>query len=793
MKRLSIVFMLAYTTLAGAGTGDPRQFGAHWARVSDRAEIELLVDELRALSLGHGDERMIRKHAAPVVSLQSLLTTAKQDRSAVAALPTVEVRGRVAVYRSAAGEELTFEKAYSTWRFTGGEISSSPPSPGTSGGLLAGTPAGTTFISTPISSDHGINRLDRSTTRSMLNRSLMSTTGKTASYYLVRYTNAAPFVRATYIQFVLDKEWNRILYGNLNHWIKSYSNVQGPSSIATDAAGHVYVGETGNSRISVFQIQGEEAKASLIPLYTINGVEEPADLAHSDNGTPLDATDDLLYIADPSNGKILKYALSSSGATLIAAFDGFDSPTGVLVGRWNGASSGFLYVIDKVGKRLRLFEDRGSELSVIREITGTYDQYFQSMKADHFGNVFLVDNMNSQVVKYTADLEFLDRDDSGQAFTSPGYLDIPFGRIEIEGEEPQWAGFDQLFAAERWGETSGAQRRRLGIGLKNVGFSADADVSSIRSLFTLTDFGSLAIHVYDASNNLVRTIEPVWMISGDKEISWDRRDSHGRAVPPGTYRFEIEAQSAYRDEPATSRNQFYLPMYYWQNCGAKNDDGMLVQGNPVVWGSGPAQTANEHATSVQYVFAGLKPDGTYKVAVEYVSADGVKRLQDLTAGGTILHSAMPVTGNAFQTGYLEVPANAYNDGKLTLSVNRRGEGTAIVSQIWLKETGAGFSVQQLDGTLPTSYSLGQNYPNPFNPSTVIRYAIPLDGVVSLKVYDITGREVATLVNEAKAAGTYEATFDIAAATHGRGLASGVYLYRVQVGQFSEAKKMILLK
>jgi len=91
-------------------------------------------------------------------------------------------------------------------------------------------------------------------------------------------------------------------------------------------------------------------------------------------------------------------------------------------------------------------------------------------------------------------------------------------------------------------------------------------------------------------------------------------------------------------------------------------------------------------------------------------------------------------------------------------------------------------------SLPTKYSLGQNYPNPFNPSTTISYQLPVAaGHVSLKVYDVLGREVATLVNEQKAPGNYEVKFD------GSKLASGVYIYRIEAGKFSDTKKLLLIK
>jgi hypothetical protein len=119
--------------------------------------------------------------------------------------------------------------------------------------------------------------------------------------------------------------------------------------------------------------------------------------------------------------------------------------------------------------------------------------------------------------------------------------------------------------------------------------------------------------------------------------------------------------------------------------------------------------------------------------------------------------------------------------------------------LWIKEVGVGFNPQPI-ATIPTKYLLKQNYPNPFNPTTTIRYDIPNDGVVTLKVYNIMGQEVATLVNEQKSAGTYQVQF-VAKNLLGSSLASGVYFYRVTVGDpslrsgqgFSETKKMILLR
>jgi len=87
----------------------------------------------------------------------------------------------------------------------------------------------------------------------------------------------------------------------------------------------------------------------------------------------------------------------------------------------------------------------------------------------------------------------------------------------------------------------------------------------------------------------------------------------------------------------------------------------------------------------------------------------------------------------------------------------------------------------------TEYSLAQNQPNPFNPTTTIKYSLSEQQFVSLKIFDILGKEVATLVNENKPAGNYEVNFDAS------NLSSGVYFYQLRAGNFTEMKKMILIK
>ena len=104
------------------------------------------------------------------------------------------------------------------------------------------------------------------------------------------------------------------------------------------------------------------------------------------------------------------------------------------------------------------------------------------------------------------------------------------------------------------------------------------------------------------------------------------------------------------------------------------------------------------------------------------------------------------------------------------------------------------STENINKIIPASFSLEQNYPNPFNPTTKIRYSIPASlnsskegNFTQLKVYDLLGNEIITLVNKEQQPGNYEVNFN------GTSLASGIYFYTIRIGSFVSTKKMVLLK
>jgi hypothetical protein len=135
----------------------------------------------------------------------------------------------------------------------------------------------------------------------------------------------------------------------------------------------------------------------------------------------------------------------------------------------------------------------------------------------------------------------------------------------------------------------------------------------------------------------------------------------------------------------------------------------------------------------------------------------------------------------------QVPAAMKADSSYTVritSVNRAALSDASESVFAI---GSGITSVAGSSASVSTFALGQNYPNPFNPSTVISYQLPVSAHVMLKVFDIMGRDVRTLVDERKNAGTHAVTLDAS------GLPSGVYFYRLQAGSFVQSKKLMLLK
>jgi hypothetical protein len=207
---------------------------------------------------------------------------------------------------------------------------------------------------------------------------------------------------------------------------------------------------------------------------------------------------------------------------------------------------------------------------------------------------------------------------------------------------------------------------------------------------------------------------------------------------------------------------------FWSNALVMTNNG---SNHPrIVWG--PYGEANG-ATLIYNIYRATSststpPSFSNFSLISTVSADTYE----------FIDSYFTINGNFYVHYYVEVSYIPTEGGKESYT-----EKTNIVS------TSASLAYKIISHTenKPSTFQVSQNYPNPFNPITKILYSIKEEGFVTLKVYDILGKEIVTLVNENKPTGTYEAEFNASQ------LPSGMYIYKIQSGSFTDVKKMLLTK
>jgi predicted nucleotidyltransferase len=235
------------------------------------------------------------------------------------------------------------------------------------------------------------------------------------------------------------------------------------------------------------------------------------------------------------------------------------------------------------------------------------------------------------------------------------------------------------------------------------------------------------------------------------------------------------------------------------NTGARWSVGVDADGTArfyIISGKGASVHGSVVTDGKWHHIAASKSEGGMKIYVDGVLIEGRER----EYGADFSSATAPITIGYYKcdpsnvlSGSLDEMAiysqeltpeeiqQHYNNGLQHLGYC---ELSALGKQIAQEEINSDLSDNSV---IPTEYQLDQNYPNPFNPATTIKYSIPDFSQVTIKVFDILGNEVETLVNEQKPAGFYEVNFN---AKH---LSSGVYFYRIQAGSFINTKKMILMK
>lgn len=213
----------------------------------------------------------------------------------------------------------------------------------------------------------------------------------------------------------------------------------------------------------------------------------------------------------------------------------------------------------------------------------------------------------------------------------------------------------------------------------------------------------------------------------------------------------------------------------------------------------PTYVENRVQPSVTEVFLSLAADREVQGVQLAFETTGDIRVTGVTGLAEGLEVFSSFEDNRLKVGLLDMMGqNMLAAGRTdVLRIEYEGDGeirllNAIAVDTRSNEMSVSISTSKRELTLPESYSLSQNIPNPFNPETMISYSLRSASQVKLIVYNVTGQEVATLVDEYKPAGSHTVRWR-GLSDSGTQAASGIYLYRLEANDFSETKKMLLLK
>jgi len=235
----------------------------------------------------------------------------------------------------------------------------------------------------------------------------------------------------------------------------------------------------------------------------------------------------------------------------------------------------------------------------------------------------------------------------------------------------------------------------------------------------------------------------------------------------------------------TNNGVYRLNNQYWseKNNGLLNTNVIALTYSGQYLIAASAQSSDEGV----YISSDDGENWTYSISVAFPTsllAIGQNIFVSSFGDGVWLSTNNGSSWNQINEGFAGsayyVLSLAANDDDVFAGTNAAGVWRRPLSQVIT-------DINDLSTNQPTKFTLEQNYPNPFNPSTTISFSIPNEELVSLKVFNPLGEEVAELVNETKPAGNYSILFDE------RDLASGIYLYKISAGSFTQTRKMMLVK
>jgi len=435
--------------------------------------------------------------------------------------------------------------------------------------LGATTAAGAgTFTPAPYLAEEGVPVLTKTVANEQLDRDLFGAPYATVVVGNVDVYDRFPYVEARYFQIVSDPAWNRLLMGEMGRNLaafdgegSAFGHLASPRGLSGDALGHVFVADTGNDRVLVFRASSEYDDMTLVPLYAIEGLSKPYDVAYSDGGTPFDAGDDRLYVANTGRNEVRRYALDTNGARLTHALGElgsgdrhFAGPMALVAGRRDGANTGEIYVSDAHNGRLVRLRDTGGALAWDGSLPHALG-LVTSLDTDHFGNVYAAAPQAGTVTKFTSDLFPVARYTG--ATQRPRSFHVPFANVtDHRTGARQRAGQGSGLVVEEWGGQSGLRMVNLGVELTDAA-QASNETNAVR--VTLTDQAAVSAELVDPRSGRVIARHDAGTLGAGVRVIRFEADDFVAQWSEGDYRVSIKAHSTY-DESRSDETETTLAL-----------------------------------------------------------------------------------------------------------------------------------------------------------------------------------------------------------------------------------------
>lgn len=344
--------------------------------------------------------------------------------------------------------------------------------------LLTSTATASTFLPQAVAPEHGVTILNRAAAERLVGKTLLEEPAASAVLGDVHLYAGFPYVQARYLHVTSDARWQRLLYGLPGEAPRAFGRGGAaagefgePRGVAFAPDGRLFVADRVLGRVTILRSRWQGDVPGLEYVSQIDGLVQPMDVAVHDGGTPSDATDDRLLVAEAGAQRLALYDLAGAPPVRLAEYGvrgpgtgAFLYPRAVAVGRDAGRSTSDIYVADSGNHRIVRLVLRGTNFEWAAEANLPNEAV--SLDTDHHGNLYAALRRGDRIWKLTPALEALAAFDGGAApLASPRDVAIPFAWVHDHraGAAPAWRGQGTALVLEAWGAATGVRRLDLGV------------------------------------------------------------------------------------------------------------------------------------------------------------------------------------------------------------------------------------------------------------------------------------------------------------------------------------------